>query len=49
MNWLKELNRQDALIGVGIVLIAIGVGAYDWRIAVAVTGVFLLSIGLFYG
>ena len=43
-----KLDRRDALVAVGILLLAIGGGAYDWRMGAALTGVLLLGIGLFY-
>ena len=41
-------DRRDILIFGGLFLIAIGLGAFDWRIGACALGVMLLALGLFY-
>ena len=41
-------DGRDLLVGIGILLLASGVGAFDWRIGSGIAGALLLGIGLFY-
>ena len=42
----EPFDGTDTLIVVGLMLLAAGLAAYDWRIAAVVTGVILMMIGL---
>ena len=41
-------DRRDILILGGLLLIAIGLGSFDWRIGACAVGSLLLALGLFY-
>jgi len=41
-------DRRDILIFGGLFLIAIGLGAFDWRLGASAVGTLLLALGLFY-
>lgn len=40
------MSLDDALVVVGMVMLATGLSAYDWRLALVVCGALLLSMGL---
>lgn len=46
-KWLSKLDINDALILLGIILLAIGLALYSIPLALGVIGTILLSIGLF--
>lgn len=43
---MRRIDAADALIGLGIVLLAVGLWFYDWRTALIVCGVIILIVGL---
>lgn len=44
-----DFDLVDGLIMVGLVMLGVGLGAYDWRLALVVIGVLLLLLGLLAG
>lgn len=42
---MKDISATDALIAVGLVMLATGIGFYDWRISLVVIGGLLTALG----
>ena len=47
-DWLrvKRVTGTDGLVAVGLVMLAVGIAAYDWRIALIVCGGLLAALGI---
>lgn len=43
---MKRIDMSDVLVVLGLALLAGGLGAYDWRLALMVCGLVLLVLGL---
>lgn len=43
---MKRVDVSDVLVVFGLALLAGGLGAYDWRLALVVCGLILLAVGL---
>lgn len=43
---MTRIDVSDVLVIVGLAMLAGGLGAYDWRLALVVCGVILLVFGL---
>lgn len=43
---MKAVDLSDVMVALGLVMIAGGLAAYDWRVALVVCGALLLAIGL---
>jgi len=43
---MKRIDLVDVIVFVGLGLLAGGLAAYDWRLALVVCGAVLLTIGL---
>lgn len=43
---MSKFDLSDVVFLVGLVLLAIGLAAYDWRLALVVCGALLLILGL---
>lgn len=46
MTKRSRVDVRDVMVVVGFVLLAGGLGGYDWRLALVVCGVVLLVMGL---
>ena len=42
----RAIDWADVVFVVGLGLVAVGLGAWDWRVACVVVGVILLGVGL---
>lgn len=43
---MKHIDLTDVMVVAGLAMVAGGLGAYDWRLALIVCGAVLLLIGL---
>lgn len=43
---MKRIDLADVMVVLGLALLAGGLGAYDWRLALIVCGAILLLVGL---
>lgn len=43
---MKQVDLSDAMVMLGLALLAGGLAAYDWRLALVVCGLILLVVGL---
>lgn len=44
-----DVDLVDGMIMLGLVLLGVGLGAYDWRLALVVCGALLFVVGLVTG
>lgn len=43
---MAKIDLNDIVVLVGLAMLAAGVGAYDWRLALIVCGTILVSLGV---
>ena len=43
---MKQITATDVIAAVGLVMLAVGIATYDWRIALIVCGGLLAALGL---
>lgn len=44
-----DFDLMDGMIMVGLVMLGVGLGAYDWRLALVVCGALLFVLGVAMG
>lgn len=46
---MRDIDLVDVMIFLGLLMIGVGLGAYDWRVALVVCGLLLFGFGLVAG